>query len=133
MLCQRAMSNPHTPVFWDYHVILLVQAETNQILDFDTCLPFNNDVDRYFGDPFIDNDLLTADLIPLFRVVAASDYVRLFSSDRRHMKTESGWLAPPPNWTPIIKSENNLSEFIAMNNLKIGEVLTYDEMLVRFA
>jgi len=133
MLCQRITDEPHTPIFWDYHVILLVQGETNQILDFDTSLPFNNDVASYFADSFIDNNLLTADLIPLFRVVAASDYVRMFSSDRSHMQSESGWLAPPPDWTPIVKSENNLSEFIDMNNEKLGEVLPYDEILKGFA
>jgi hypothetical protein len=60
MLNQRVMQNNLTPVLWDYHVILLAQAETNQILDFDTSLSFNNDVGTYFSNSFIDNDLLSA-------------------------------------------------------------------------
>ena len=132
MLCQRAMPNPQTPIFWDYHVILLIQGETNQILDFDTTLAFNNDVETYFSQSFVDNALLEDEHRPLFRLIPASEYVEKFSSNRSHMKTESGWLAPPPPWPPIIKAENNLSAYIDMNDLKIGEVLTYDEMLERF-
>ena len=132
MLNQRVMQNHLTPVYWDYHVILLVPAESNQILDFDTSLAFSNDVGSYFRNSFIDNDLLSADETPWFRVVVASEYIRLFCPDRRHMKTESGWQAPPPEWPLIGKSVHNLPSFTDMNNDEIGEVLGYDEMLARF-
>ena len=34
MLNQRVMKDPLIPILWDYHVILLVHSETDQILDF---------------------------------------------------------------------------------------------------
>ncbi|MDH5388699.1 MAG: protein N-terminal glutamine amidohydrolase [Gammaproteobacteria bacterium] len=132
MLNQRDMENHLTPVLWDYHVILLAEEDTKQILDFDTSLPFNNDIETYFSNSFIDNDLLNADEKPLLRVMPASEYVMSFSSDRRHMKTESGWIAPPPVWPLIGNSVHNLPDFLDMSNNDIGDVLTIDEMLERF-
>lgn len=133
MLNQRAMISPVTPVYWDYHVVLLVPGETNQLLDFDTRLAFNNEAGEYFRNSFIDNELLNADEKPWFRVVPASEFIQLFSSDRRHMKTEFGWLAPPPAWPLIGNATHNLSSFTDMTNGAIGEVLAYDAVLARFA
>ena len=132
MLNQRAMQNPSIPIMWDYHVVLLVLDEPNQILDFDTTLPFTTDVQTYFSQSFIEKELVDDVHTPLFRLVPASEYVELFSSDRRHMKTESGWLAPPPAWPLIGKAGHNLPDFIDMNNNDIGEVLDYDALLERY-
>jgi len=133
MLNQRVMSDPSIPILWDYHVILLLRSETNQILDFDTILPFGVAVDSYFRHSFLDNRLLTAAETPLFRVVPASEFVVSFSSDRRHMKVGEGWRAPPPDWPLIGQSISNLSSFIDMTNNDVGEVLGYDALLQRFA
>ncbi|WP_019615368.1 hypothetical protein [Psychromonas ossibalaenae] len=133
MLNQRAMDNPSMPVYWDYHVILLVLSEKNTVLDFDTSLPFSIDVDTYFSRSFLDNKLLSIKEMPLFRVVPASEFITVFSSDRSHMKTDSGWYAPPPDWPLIRENETNLSDFIDMTNNEIGEVLTYDDVLERFS
>ncbi|MDA3870471.1 MAG: hypothetical protein PF589_11165 [Gammaproteobacteria bacterium] len=129
MLNQRAMVYLLKPVFWDYHVILLAKDERNQILDFDTCLSFSTDVAEYFRNSFMDNALLSADEQPWFRVVPADEYTALFCSDRSHMKTASGWQAPPPSWPPIGNGAHNLSSFTDMNNSTIGEVLSFDAML----
>lgn len=35
-------------------------------------------------------------------MVNATDYLGMFSSDRRHMKEPNGtWISPPPTWPPI--------------------------------
>lgn len=132
MLNQRAASYSAMPIFWDYHVILLVPGDKNQILDFDTSLPFCIGFDTYLSQSFIDNDLLTMEETPFFRVLPSAEFIRLFSSDRSHMKTATGWRAKPPNWPPIGNIESNLSKFIDMTNSSIGEIHSYDALLKRF-
>jgi len=133
MLNQRVMDHPSIPVSWDYHAVLLVHSEDNLIIDFDTALPFCCDIRRYFSHSFLDNRLLKEHEQPLFRIVPASEYVTVFSSDRVHMKTKTGWLAPPPDWPTIGEPPSNLSDFIDMGNKAIGDVLTLEEVLARFA
>jgi len=132
MLNQRASQHPSLPIFWDYHVVLLVMTENNQIFDFDTTLPFSTDIETYFHYSFIDENLLTDKETPLFRLVPSGEFVKLFSSDRSHMKTPSGWLAPPPSWPCIGSSKTNLSEFIQASNNHFGELLTHEAVLSRF-
>ena len=133
MLKQRAMPDSSRPIFWDYHVVLLVNENTSLIVDFDTTLPFISEIGTYFSLSFLDNTKLSDNQKPLFRVVAACDFVELFSSDRRHMKIADDWLAPPPNWPLIDNGTSNLSVFIDMEKTGIGEVLDYDAMLARFS
>jgi len=132
MLNQRASQHPSLPIFWDYHVVLLVISENNQIFDFDTTLPFNTNIETYFRQSFIDESLLSENETPLFRLVPSDDFYKLFSSDRSHMKTSTGWLAPPPSWPLIGVSSSNLANFIQTNDNQFGELLTYDAVLSRF-
>ena len=133
MLYQRAMRHPSIPVYWDYHVVLLIPSEINQIIDFDTTLPFCRDVRSYFKLSFLDNKMLCEDETPLFKVISADEYVIEFSSDRSHMIIDGIWLAPPPDWKQIGENYTNLAEFIDMENHDIGVVLSYDELLARFS
>jgi hypothetical protein len=132
MLNQRASQHPLFPIFWDYHVVLLVMSEANKILDFDTQLPFYTDVERYFEQSFIAENLLLEHEMPMFRLVRSEEFVRLFASDRSHMKSPSGWLAPTPNWPLIGRSGSNLSSFIEASDNEVGELLTYNAILARF-
>mgnify|MGYP000214469078 FL=1 len=132
MLNQRASQDPSLPIFWDYHVVLLVIADTSQIYDFDTMLPFNTDIETYFSHSFVAENLLAAHEIPRFRLVPSGEYVELFSSDRSHMKTPNGWLAPPPSWPLIGRSATNLSDYIQSTDNSFGELLTYQAVLERF-
>ena len=132
MLSQRASGHPTLPIFWDYHVVLLVTSENNQILDFDTTLAFNTDIDFYFKESFINQSILSDKETPLFRLVPADEFASSFSSDRSHMKTPSGWLSPPPNWPIIGNKGTNLERFIQAKNNQFGELLTYDALLSRF-
>jgi len=133
ILNQRASQHPSLPIFWDYHVVLLVMADNNQIFDFDTTLPFNTDIETYFRQSFIDERLLSDQETPLFRLVPSGEFAKVFSSDRSHMKTPSGWLAPIPSWPCIGNSGNNLSDFIRASENQFGELLTYDSILSRFS
>ena len=132
MLNQGASGASGTPIFWDYHVVLLVMTENNHIVDFDTTLEFMTDIGSYFSQSFVNESFLSDQEIPLFRLVPSDEFVRLFSSDRRHMKTATGWLAPPPNWSTIGDVGTNLAAFIQADDNQFGELLTYDAMLSRF-
>jgi hypothetical protein len=132
MLNQRASGHPDLPIFWDYHVVLLVLGENNQIFDFDTTLPFNSDVGSYFSKSFVDERLLSEKETPLFRLVPSNEFVTLFSSDRSHMKTPREWLSPPPSWPIIGNVGSNLAGFIQAKANQFGKLLTYDAMLSRF-
>jgi hypothetical protein len=132
MLNQRASGHPALPIFWDYHVVLLVMAESNQIFDFDTRLPFHTDIEAYFADSFIDERFLSNQETPLFRLVPADEFTKSFSSDRRHMQTPTGWHAPPPNWPTIGNMGSNLADFIHTEDNHMGELLNADAMLSRF-
>ena len=132
MLNQRAAGDPKLPIFWDYHVVLLVTSENNQIIDFDTTLPFKTNIESYFSKSFVNESLLSDQEIPLFRLVPSDEFAVLFSSDRSHMKTATGWLSPPPSWSIIGKTETNLARFIQAKENQFGELLTYDAMLKRF-
>ena len=132
MLNQRASTHPSLPIFWDYHVVLLVIAEDVQIFDFDTTLPFNTNIETYFSHSFIDERLLTDKEPPLFRLIPSDEFTKSFSSDRSHMKTASGWLAPPPSWPLIGSGGSNLANFVQAKDNRFGELLTQSGLLNRF-
>jgi hypothetical protein len=134
MLNQRASEHPTLPIFWDYHVVLLVKNKNknNQILDFDTTLAFNTDFVSYFSESFVNESLLLDKEAPLFRLVPSNEFATSFSSDRSHMKISTGWISPPPSWQIIGSLESNLAEFIQTKDNQLGELLTYDAMLSRF-
>ncbi|MEZ5453950.1 MAG: hypothetical protein R3E93_14210 [Thiothrix sp.] len=131
ILCQRTAESEDEPILWDYHVVLLWNAGqgARYILDFDTTLPFCTPVKVYFRQSFINETRLRREFIPLFRVIPAADYVNTLLSDRRHMKTASGWLAEPPPWPAISATESNLHKFTDMNDLEYGQVMTLSELL----
>ena len=126
MFFQQGSDSIGGPVFWDYHVVLLNHGN---IYDFNTTLPFASKVYDYIEHSFIDEDQLEPDLIPLFRVLPAKEYIATFKSDRRHMKTTNGWNAPPPEWPMICEHSSNLHQFSDMTNLEFGTVITSRELL----
>lgn len=114
---QRAAEEDGAPVVWDYHVILLAhrrgegrgagQEEGWHVLDLDTTLqpfpcPLRDYASRSFrpGHPALREG--GAVFHQRFRVLPAELYVRVFASDRRHMRgADGGWLAPPPVYPPL--------------------------------
>ncbi|CAG8460081.1 9517_t:CDS:2 [Diversispora eburnea] len=64
-----------------------------------------------------------------YRIVPLETFLKVFASDRSHMKKEDNtWIAPPPDYPPISNKESkmNLQNFISMSeseNLKYGTIL----------
>lgn len=91
------------PVFWDYHVILLVQHQAGwMVWDLDTALPLPIDLSTYLEQTFPPIPTVWQHLRPLFRLLEASIYRASFHSDRAHMVWDGVWLQPPPPWPPIL-------------------------------
>ena len=126
MLCQQGSGSPSTPIFWDYHVVLL---RNGYIHDFNTTLPFSTGVTDYFAQSFIDESLLNPVQVPLFRIIPAKEFISTFKSDRRHMKADDGWNAPPPEWPLISESSSNLNQFTDMRNTEFGQILSRSQFL----
>lgn len=133
MLYQAKTGPASEPVYWDYHVVLLLNGPTNTVFDFDTQLGFGTDMEAYFKASFIPEEYLTKATRALFKLVPAKTYIESFCSDRSHMQTQSGWSAPPPQWPAIGSGANNLAQFRNMQNDDLSEVFTFDAMLQRFA
>lgn len=81
-------------VVWDYHVVLLANIEKScLVFDFDTRLPFPDNIEHYFLHTLPDkiNDKYASQ----FRLIPSSAYLKSFHSDRAHMKNMiSGTLFP---------------------------------------
>ncbi len=97
---QRAAVRPESPIIWDYHVVVLVEAADGPVIyDLDSVLSFPCPLDEYLKESFRPDPSETAVFEPWFRVVPAGTYLDELWSDRSHMRTEDGgWQAPPPPW-----------------------------------
>lgn len=134
MLCQRAADSPEQPLLWDYHVVLLWHTTNlSYLVDFDTKLAFCTPLKDYVQQSFLDENWLNPEFVPLFRVLPAQDYVRSLRSDRRHMKTETAWLAPPPSWSVISEGQSNLHQFTDMTDRAYGQIFTASQLLKTYA
>ncbi|KAK5980624.1 Glutamine amidohydrolase [Trichostrongylus colubriformis] len=128
-------------VLWDYHVVMLEQQDGKnaQIWDLDTRLPFPSSFDDYWIGSIQPKDWnIPPQYGRCFRVIPCADYLTYFSSDRSHMKAENGeWIAPPPNWEPILKNGlNNINNFISMDPNVLSDisvVLDENDMNKRFS
>jgi len=113
---QRASSNAATPVFWDYHSVLLVSAESGwEVWDLDCVAGMPLALPEYLARTFPGAKELRPAYLPSFRVFEAEEYLAGFSSDRSHMLNEEGkYSAQPPDWPPIGEGESNLSRHYDM-------------------
>jgi protein N-terminal glutamine amidohydrolase len=93
-----------SPVWWDYHVVLLAYKEDEHLLfDFDSTLPFPSSLSDYLRFTFPNSENWLDRDLPFFKAIAAEDYACSFSSDRSHMKDGAGnWIFAPPPWEPIV-------------------------------
>eukprot|EP00116_Pleurobrachia_bachei_P011378 sb/3471640/ len=108
---QESSSNPAQPVIWDYHVIA---ATSTHVFDLDTRLPFPCDLEMYLQQSFKPDEVLNPVYMQKLRPIAAEDFLKTFSSDRRHMKKDGEWLSEPPTYAPIFNPSlgHNLSDLI---------------------
>ncbi|PID45820.1 MAG: hypothetical protein CSB47_06855 [Proteobacteria bacterium] len=126
MYFQKTGQGKDKLIFWDYHVVLLHQG---MILDFSSELGFSTPLKYYLDLSFIDEDLLEPSLVPKFRILSDTEYVTFFQSDRRHMMSDSGWSATPPDWPLISENASNLEQFTNMRDLTFGKVFSAKGLL----
>jgi hypothetical protein len=103
---QKSAPDADTPVFWDYHVLLVLDG---RVYDHDTRLPWGIPLQEYLEKairpefPYSPaaaaaagvGTYLPTKFRPVFRVVPVASYLACFSSDRRHMQSSK---EPPPAW-----------------------------------
>ena len=98
-------------VCWDYHVIVIrakssgTKTTTTEVLDVDSWMPYPCPINYYLGETFRPHTLKTTldeQFHPFFRVIPAHQYIKYFYSDRMHMFTSGKWMAPPPQYQPIM-------------------------------
>lgn len=135
LYAQKAAADTNAPVFWDYHVVLLVEdAGRREVWDLDcvagTPLPAHVWLDATFEPA----KHLPAVVQPLFRLVPASVFVANFSSDRSHMRNQKGEPQMPfPSWPSIVQGTSNLFRFVDMENPFLGEVFQLPEVKQRWS
>lgn len=132
-LNQRAAPSAEHMMFWDYHVVVLANTDGWQIWDLDTRLGMPVPVDDYVAQTFPQHPQ-TDPFEPLFRIVECDEFVETFSSDRSHMRNQSGqWLQPPPAWEPICRDGIwNLLDFLDTEPGGIGFLMDRAALLKRF-
>jgi hypothetical protein len=130
---QRARPADNEPVIWDYHVILLFENDGWQVYDLDTIIGAPIPLAEYVELTFVDS-VIPEEFASKFRVVDATEFATIFSSDRSHMRTTDGqWQVPPPPWPAIVHNEqSNLMELIDMTNSKIGTVMNLSQFKAFF-
>lgn len=139
---QKTSELADLPVVFDYHVVLLVEDDKLgwQVWDLDTRLNFPENAETYFHETFSPGYEIPEELLPVFRLVSADDYLKNYSTDRSHMRDENGeWQQPPPEWEAPFHADKgiNLFEYVQMEvgvtgKCLNGEVLELESMLNRY-
>lgn len=133
-LWNQRLASPGKSVVWDYHVVLLEENQGSWLVyDFDSVLAWGVSLQQYLIHTF--GQSVDAIFQPQFRMLAATEFLTNFQSDRRHMRDRNGrWLKPPPDW-PIISngSGHNLDQFIDMEDAAPGEVYDLMQITEQFA
>lgn len=130
---QRMCEAPDYPVWWDYHVILLVRDAGWRVYDLDTALAFPEAATTYLERTFRFQDRMPEAIRPRFLLCEGDAYVRTFSSDRSHMRDADGsWYAPPPDWPPIIQGQPEGFPAFIERQLCADAHLGLDGMIARF-
>lgn len=86
LLQQQRAAATGQPMIWDYHVVVRVTGETDQVLDPDSRLPMPCATDRYLQQTFGRQARLPESLRTQVRVIPAASYLARFHSDRSHME-----------------------------------------------
>ena len=101
----RAAPSVNEPIFWDYHVILVERGEgETRIWDLDSVHGAPLLAIQWFELSMPNTQALPDPYRSLFRVVDGESFDANFSSDRSHMRDESGnYLKSPPPWPAPFK------------------------------
>lgn len=122
-------------VIWDYHVVLFERATPDadwQVWDHDSTIGTPAGATAYLAGTFPQE---LSGLAPRFRVMEAGEFLRAFSSDRRHMRSpDGGELRPFPPWPPILDAERRhlLPRFLDVRDAFIGELCDLAGLQARF-
>ncbi|KAL5110643.1 Protein N-terminal glutamine amidohydrolase [Taenia crassiceps] len=95
--------------FVDYHVIAIERLNLDRafwVYDLDSTLEFPCEVARYWSKAIRPNSMFGQEFERYFRIVNGRMYLQHFASDRSHMHSSDGWLAPPPTYGAISTSES---------------------------
>ncbi len=111
---QRAGRGPARVVVWDYHA---VYVRDRLVYDLDSVLSCPAPIEEYCSATFPAALRESAPAYaPVFAVIPAVDYLRVFSSDRSHMRDEhGGYLQPPPPWPPIFREARGTTLFALLD------------------
>lgn len=135
--CQQASEKPEDPVVWDYHVVLIEEADAGaHIYDLDSTLEFPTPLRDYVMKTFLSALALPPEFHPRFRLFEAKWFRESFSSDRSHMKKDDGsWMAEPPSWPAITPEAAKLTLAQALNlaDSAGGPVLDLERLITRFS
>jgi protein N-terminal glutamine amidohydrolase len=113
---QRAAAG-RDPMVWDYHVFLIARDRQWQVWDLDTVFGLPITLDEYLDNAF---KPVPPQIAPRFRVIEGDEFRTVFSSDRSHM---IGSGQPFPTWARIGEGMGNLSRFIDMDDVFVGDVV----------
>jgi len=145
------------PIFWDYHVILLIPSNSSGafdrrqtwVYDFDSRLHKPCKLEEYLDRTLHPNRIQYPERWKSqFRVVGARNFLDYFASDRSHMirqhraedregEGDIHWLAPPPSY-PVIKGDlaetlNNLfSHYVDMEFVDEASIVPDSQSLPKY-
>ncbi len=113
---------PNQAVVWDYHCVILADGPSGpEVWDLDHRGAFPTALSAWLGSSFPPG--VTP---PRCRAVPSDEHFALFASDRRHMRTEDGFRAPPPPWPCIVSpggAVHTLDAFLEMSGPGPGSLL----------
>ncbi len=117
---QRAVRSD--PVFWDYHVVALLLRH-GCVIDLDDRECVARPVRAWLAHAF--RAATVASLQPCFRIVPAAEFLARFSSDRSHMRDDTGRPSQPfPAWPAPFQPRlgMNLMRFVDFADPFVGTV-----------
>ena len=131
---QSQAEDHESPIYWDYHVVLLVYDGGWRAWDLDTTLGLPVPAHIYFQKTFLNSGINLENCDVILRLIDSGNYVRSFSSDHSHMRSPTGdWLAPPPEWPRILQGgKSNLLEWLDVDRDHPGQVKTLAEFMSNF-
>ena len=131
---QQRAGHGETPVFWDYHVVVVVETDEAFVWDLDHRGPFPQPLHEYLKVSFPNAENWPPEARPIFRLTPSKDYRAKFSSNRAHMMDEQGhYLQPPPPWDVIVQSnEGDWMDALDRADPSWGRVFNQAQLQCRF-
>lgn len=132
---QQRAGEGENPIFWDYHVVVVVETDETWVWDLDHRGPFPQQLHAYLNTSFPNAENWPLELQPIFRLTPSKAYRANFSSTRAHMLDEQGqFLQPPPPWDAIVQSEaGNWMDALDSSQSSWGPIFNQEQLQRRFS